>query len=294
MGLRSATDLFSEWADSGRDVGMEQGHAASVEVMLEKLLSKREGPFTAIDIGCGNGWVVRRLSAPPLCRGATGVDGAPSMIAKARTVDPNGSYVEAMLPDWKPPEPVDLIHSMECLYYLEEPLRFLQTLHDEWMRRHNEWRPVVRGHTSLYKLRKGLDVLVATPGRLMDLYQQNAVRFNEVEILVLDEADRMLDMGFVHDVKKVIAKLPAKRQNLLFSATFPSTMHTVAAAMQRRPLTLRVGAAQPALAVPLPALLLLPRRAGTRRRRVEGRRVGLRRRELFRRVRRRAGRAAKV
>ena len=134
MGLRSATDLFSEWADSGRDVGMEQGHAASVEAMLERLLSKREGPFTAIDIGCGNGWVVRRLSAHPLCRGATGVDGAPSMIAKARTVDPDGDYIEAMLPDWKPTEPVDLIHSMECLYYLQEPLAFLRTLHDEWMR----------------------------------------------------------------------------------------------------------------------------------------------------------------
>ena len=113
MGLRSATDLFSEWADSGRDVGMEQGHAASVEAMLERLLSKREGPFTAIDIGCGNGWVVRRLNAHPLCRAATGVDGAPSMIAKARTVDPDGDYIEAMLPDWKPTEPVDLIHSME-------------------------------------------------------------------------------------------------------------------------------------------------------------------------------------
>ena len=134
MGLRNATDLFSEWADSGRDVGMEQGHAASVEVMLDRLLTDRIDPFTAIDIGCGNGWVVRRLKAHELCRGASGVDGAPSMIAKARSADPHGDYVEAMLPDWKPSEPVDLIHSMECLYYLEEPLRFLHTLHHEWMR----------------------------------------------------------------------------------------------------------------------------------------------------------------
>ena len=134
MGLRSATDLFSEWADSGRDVGMEQGHAASVEVMLDRLLTDLTDPFTAIDIGCGNGWVVRRLKTHQLCQEASGVDGAPSMIAKARSSDPQGNYIEAMLPDWKPSKPVDLIHSMECLYYLEEPLKFLQTLHDEWMR----------------------------------------------------------------------------------------------------------------------------------------------------------------
>ena len=134
MGLRNATDLFSEWADSGRDVGMEQGHAASVEVMLDRLLTDRIDPFTAIDIGCGNGWVVRRLKAHELCQEASGVDGAPSMIAKARSADPHGDYVEAMLPDWRPSEPVDLIHSMECLYYLEDPVRFLHTLHDEWMR----------------------------------------------------------------------------------------------------------------------------------------------------------------
>ena len=70
------------------------------------------------------------------------------------------------------------------------------------------------------KLSKGVDVLVACPGRLLDLLGQNAVDLSQVEILVLDEADRMLDMGFIHDVKKVLARLPAKRQNLLFSATF--------------------------------------------------------------------------
>ena len=67
---------------------------------------------------------------------------------------------------------------------------------------------------------KGLDILVACPGRLLDLVSQQAVDLSHVEILVLDEADRMLDMGFIHDVKKVLARLPAKRQNLLFSATF--------------------------------------------------------------------------
>ena len=134
MSLRSATDLFSEWADVGRDEGMERGHSASVEVMLKELLEGWNRPFRAVDIGCGNGWVVRRLSAHALCSHASGVDGAPSMIAKARTIDPDGDYIEAMLPEWTPGAPYDLVHTMECLYYLEDPLGFLQTLHDEWMR----------------------------------------------------------------------------------------------------------------------------------------------------------------
>lgn len=70
------------------------------------------------------------------------------------------------------------------------------------------------------KLKKGVDVLVATPGRLLDLHNQKSVKLNRVQILVLDEADHMLDMGFIHDIKKIIALTPADRQNLLFSATF--------------------------------------------------------------------------
>lgn len=77
-------------------------------------------------------------------------------------------------------------------------------------------------------LRRGVDVLVACPGRLLDLYQQNAIRFDQVEFLVLDEADRMLDMGFIHDIKKILALLPAKRQNLLFSATFSPEIRQLA------------------------------------------------------------------
>ncbi|TAG78382.1 MAG: DEAD/DEAH box helicase, partial [Betaproteobacteria bacterium] len=69
-------------------------------------------------------------------------------------------------------------------------------------------------------MRRGVDIVVATPGRLLDLHQQRAIDLSAVQILVLDEADRMLDMGFIHDIKKVLAVLPPKRQNLLFSATF--------------------------------------------------------------------------
>lgn len=69
-------------------------------------------------------------------------------------------------------------------------------------------------------LRRGVDIVVATPGRLLDHMQQKTIDLSHLEILVLDEADRMLDMGFIHDIKRVLAKLPPKRQNLLFSATF--------------------------------------------------------------------------
>lgn len=72
----------------------------------------------------------------------------------------------------------------------------------------------------IQRLRQGVDILVATPGRLLDLVGQNAVKLNQIEILVLDEADRMLDMGFIHDIKRIVKLLPAKRQSLLFSATF--------------------------------------------------------------------------
>jgi ATP-dependent RNA helicase RhlE len=82
---------------------------------------------------------------------------------------------------------------------------------------------------------KGVDVLVACPGRLLDLANQKAIDLSKVEILVLDEADRMLDMGFIHDVKKVLAKLPAKRQNLLFSATFSKDITDLANKLLHNP-----------------------------------------------------------
>ncbi len=78
----------------------------------------------------------------------------------------------------------------------------------------------VKINPQMMALRRGVDVLVATPGRLLDLYSQRAVRFDQLECLVLDEADRMLDMGFIHDIRRIMKLLPAKRQTLLFSATF--------------------------------------------------------------------------
>jgi len=84
-------------------------------------------------------------------------------------------------------------------------------------------------------LKRGVDILVATPGRLLDLMSQGHIRLNEIEIFVLDEADRMLDMGFVHDVKKVITKIPAKRQTLFFSATMPAEIQSLANSILTQP-----------------------------------------------------------
>ena len=84
-------------------------------------------------------------------------------------------------------------------------------------------------------LKRGVDILVATPGRLLDLMSQGHIRLNEIEIFVLDEADRMLDMGFVHDVKKIITKIPAKRQTLFFSATMPNEIQALANSILSNP-----------------------------------------------------------
>ncbi|EFO1360191.1 ATP-dependent RNA helicase RhlE [Escherichia marmotae] len=92
----------------------------------------------------------------------------------------------------------------------------------------------------MMKLRGGVDVLVATPGRLLDLEHQNAVKLDQIEILVLDEADRMLDMGFIHDIRRVLTKLPAKRQNLLFSATFSDEIKALAEKLLHNPLEIEV------------------------------------------------------
>ena len=93
----------------------------------------------------------------------------------------------------------------------------------------------VKINPQMMRLRKGADILVATPGRLLDLYEQNAVRFKFLQVMVLDEADRMLDMGFIRDIRKILAILPPKRQNLLFSATFSNEIRQLAQGLLREP-----------------------------------------------------------
>lgn len=101
----------------------------------------------------------------------------------------------------------------------------------------------VKINPQMMRLRKGADILVATPGRLLDLYQQNAIRFDQLEVLVLDEADRMLDMGFINDIRKIINFLPKKRQNLLFSATFSKDIRNLAKQLVTSPTEISVAPA---------------------------------------------------
>lgn len=101
----------------------------------------------------------------------------------------------------------------------------------------------VKINPQMMQMRRGVDVLVATPGRLLDLYQQNAIRFDELEVLVLDEADRMLDMGFIHDIRKIINVLPQKRQTLMFSATFSNEIRELAKRLVKNPVEISVAPA---------------------------------------------------
>jgi ATP-dependent RNA helicase RhlE len=91
-------------------------------------------------------------------------------------------------------------------------------------------------------LRSGCDILVATPGRLLDLAQQRALDLSKIQVLVLDEADRMLDMGFIHDIRRIIKLLPQKRQNLLFSATYSDDIRALAERLLHNPLSVQVAA----------------------------------------------------
>lgn len=98
----------------------------------------------------------------------------------------------------------------------------------------------VKINPQMMKLRRGVDVLVATPGRLLDLYNQKAVRFNQLDVFILDEADRMLDMGFIHDIRRVMGLLPKQRQNLLFSATFSEEIRELAKTIVNDPIEISV------------------------------------------------------
>ena len=97
-------------------------------------------------------------------------------------------------------------------------------------------------NTQFSKLRKGADVVVATPGRLLDHLQRKTIDLSKIEVLVLDEADRMLDMGFIRDIKKIFKFLPNKRQNLLFSATFSNDIRRLAADLLNKPTEISVAA----------------------------------------------------
>jgi trans-aconitate methyltransferase len=133
MSQRDATDVFSEWADEGKDAGMERGHARSVHAMLELAGIPRNEHYSAIDVGCGNGWVCRTIAEDKMCSHVVGVDGSAQMIRKAHAIDEQGEYHLALLPDWEPSQKFDLVHSMEFLYYLHDPQTMLKVFYDKWL-----------------------------------------------------------------------------------------------------------------------------------------------------------------
>ncbi len=98
----------------------------------------------------------------------------------------------------------------------------------------------VKQNVQVSQLRAGVDILVATPGRLLDLMNQGIINLNSIKHFVLDEADRMLDMGFIHDIKRLIPKLPKEKQTLFFSATMPSTIAALSRSILRNPLKVEV------------------------------------------------------
>ena len=136
--------------------------------------------------------------------------------------------------------------TIRCLILV--PTRELAAQVQESVRTYGKYKPLrsttvfggVNINPQIQELRRGVDIVVATPGRLLDHVQQRTIDLRHVEILVLDEADRMLDMGFIHDIRRILGLLPRQRQNLLFSATFPDEIRKLAAGFMRDAATVEV------------------------------------------------------
>lgn len=140
------------------------------------------------------------------------------------------------------------VQANRCRVLVLTPTRELAAQVQESVRDYGKYEEVrsavvfggVNINAQIMQMQHGVDVLVATPGRLLDLYGQGFVDFCDLEILVLDEADRMLDMGFIHDIRRVLNVLPAKRQTLMFSATFSAQVKQLAQGYMRRPVAVEV------------------------------------------------------
>ena len=131
---RKATDIFSEWASIGRDEGMQNNHWKAVKNMFQTLIKEQSKPFSFIDAGCGNGWAVREMLKNPLCLNAVGVDGAIEMIERAKKTDPNGNYIYKDLMEWEPKALADIVHSMEVIYYFNDPKKLILHMKDKWLK----------------------------------------------------------------------------------------------------------------------------------------------------------------
>ena len=130
---KNAIEVFGEWADLDKDFGMEKNHKDSVINMINYSI-KNLNHFTFIDAGCGNGWVIRKVSENKKCEKAIGVDGSKKMIAKAKKILPRHEYHCADLMTWRPQEKVNIVHSMEVIYYVEDPKKLINDIFDFWLK----------------------------------------------------------------------------------------------------------------------------------------------------------------
>ena len=132
--MRKATDVFGEWAAKGKDEGMEKNHAIPVKEMIDFILYNREKKFSFLDLGCGNGWVVREIAKNPLCYRAVGIDGSENMISKANSLSNDDiEYILEDINSFNSKEKYDIIHSMEVLYYLDNPKGILKKVLSNWL-----------------------------------------------------------------------------------------------------------------------------------------------------------------
>ena len=131
--MKSATRVFNEWVINNKDDGMQKSHSPAVMDMLQYSISRLHPPFSFIDAGCGNGWVVRYMNTQPMCTDAIGVDGASEMINKAKRLDTKGRYILSDLLDYKPSKKVELVHSMEVFYYFKDPSRLVNHVKENWL-----------------------------------------------------------------------------------------------------------------------------------------------------------------
>ena len=135
--MQKPTEIFGKWAEEGKDVGMEKGHANSVKEMLNFAFQERTNigkKFSFLDLGCGNGWVARNVTKNALCAKAVGIDGSDQMISNAKNMGGQVDYILADINSYTPSRKFDLIHSMEVLYYLEDPAEKVKNFNNDWLK----------------------------------------------------------------------------------------------------------------------------------------------------------------
>ena len=134
--MKKPIEVFSEWALNGKDKGMEKNHANPVEEMLNFITKERNeigNEFSFLDLGCGNGWVVRKMLQEVLCNKAVGIDGSINMITNAKAFNDNCKYIVGDLEEIELQQKFDVIHSMEVLYYIDEPADLLEKIAKFWL-----------------------------------------------------------------------------------------------------------------------------------------------------------------